>query len=733
MPPILLLALAFVAYFNADHEEFFFDDNKDVLVDPRHEPSAGHALRTFWREQLRSDAPLTYLSFALNHAMNRMLGHRDADVTGFLAVNIAIHGLNAILLYWMVRSLLARLVIPTDRAGWIALAAAVVFVVHPINASSVAYIIQRRGSLATTFCLLAVLSYLRARVPTPFPPGAGADARGTVRPGQGRRKRPEPDEGTAADAAVAAASWPASRIALAAAVPICCWLSFRSKNMGLVTPVILLAVEFCLQAGRQRVRVRRLAWFAAGLAACIAIMFAFLWQRGLFDPGQAALKSFGDDVTWGAWAHWLTESRVFVHYWKLLVLPLPWWSCIDHNFDVSRSLWDPAALLAVVFHVALLVAGLGAVLRGHALAGLGILWFYIALIPYAVLPQAELMVEYKTYLPAVGVMLILGQVLVLLQHRVPMRWQVPAVVVIAGALLMTTICRNRVYQTTLALWADAVAKSPEHPRARYNYADALGRAGRFDEAIVQYEAALRLGSRTPQVQPLMPQIYNNLGIALLKHRRYTEAIQRFEQALEIEPRYAKVHNNLGSALCEVGRRPEAVKHFREACRLEPDFAQARENLATTLTEMGDEALQREQVDEAVVYYGEALRVMPTLPEAHFGLGNALARQGSLDEAAGAYRQAIRVRPDFAEAHTHLGNVLVLRGDKPRAIACYGEALRFRPDLVAARFGLANLLAEMGKTAEAIGQYEEILRLKPDHQPSRARLSALLGQTSRPSM
>lgn len=730
MPPILLLVLAFVAYFNADHEEFFFDDNKDVLVDPGYAPSAGHALRTFWREQLSSDAPLTYLSFALNHAMNRALGHRDADVTGFLAVNIAIHGLNAVLLYWMVRSLLARLAIPADRTVWIALAAAVVFVVHPINASSVAYIIQRRGSLATTFCLLAVLCYLRARAPTPSSPDTRSDARGGAPPVRGRQKRPPADQRTTADVA-RAASWPASRIALAAAVPICCWLSFRSKNMGLVTPVILLAVEFCLRAARRRIRARHLVWLAAGLSGCIAIMLAFLWQRGLFDPGQAALKSFGEGVTWGAGAHWLTESRVFVHYWKLLLLPLPRWSCIDHGFEVSLSMWDHGALLAVVFHVVLLVVGLAAVVRGHALAGLGILWFYIALIPYALLPQAELMVEYKTYLPAIGVMLILGQVLVLLQHRVAMRWQVPAVIVIAGVLLITTICRNRVYQTTLALWEDAVAKSPEYPRPRYNYADALGRAGRFDEAILQYEAALRLASRLPQVRPLTPQIYNNLGIALLKQRRHTEAIRRFEQALEIEPRYAKVHNNLGSALCEVGRRAEAVEHFREACRLEPDFAQARENLATTLTEMGDEALQREQLDEAVVYYGEAVRVMPALPQAHFGLGNALVRQGSLDEAAGAYREAIRIQPDFAEAHTHLGNVLVLQGHKPQAVASYGEALRHRPDLVAARFGLANLLAEMGELTEAIGQYEEILRLKPDHQPSRVRLNALLGTTSQP--
>ncbi len=699
------MLISAVTYVNADHEVFLFDDNKDVLTNPMHTRSVGEAFRVFGREQLSSDAPLTYLTFALTHAFNRAVGLPGADVTSFLVVNVAIHAVNAWLVYLLVRALFRQAAPDRPAPAWVPLAVAVLFAVHPIHASSVAYIIQRRGLLATTFCLLAVLSWLRGRSFRRMERAAPASAPGPA-------SRPL----TGHWGSTGAIAWAA--VALA-----CCWLSFRSKNMGIIAPLVILAVELCLRAAERRLGLRQALCLAGAAGLCGTAMLLFLWSRGLLDPRRLEISPFGENADWGPWAHFLTECRVFVHYGKLLLLPLPRWSCIDHSFAVSRSLLDHYAVAAAALHGVLLAAVVPLAARRRAPAAVGILWFYIALVPYAVLPQAEIFVEYKTYLPSVGLALIVAEVLRTLAGRVAIRWLAPAVAIAGAALFTTTLYRNRIYRSPLALWADAAAKAPGHARPHYNYALALHGANRLDEAIAEYEQALRLN-------PRVPQIHNNLGISLMKRRRLSDAIRRFEEAIRLDPRFASAHNNLGSAMYEAGDRVRAADCYREALRLAPDYADARHNLATTLAELGEAALAQGDADRAVACLRESVQVLPSMAELHFALGNALAAGGSLEDAGECYRQAIRQKPGYAEAHTHLGNVLTLQGRRPEAIASFRDALRHNPALVAARFGLANLLAESGQIDEAVRQYEEILRLDPNHPHARARLEAARGHQPR---
>lgn len=694
LPPAFLVLVSCVAYVNAGHKAFLFDDAKDVLTNPSYDPTLAAAFQRFWRERSTSDAPLTYLTFAVNHAFNRAIGIHRADLTGFLVVNVLIHAINACLVYFLVRALLARLSPAPSDAVWIPLATAVLFAVHPMHASSVAYVIQRRGSLAAMFYLLAVLAYLRARGLPPQRWGRGS-------------------------------AWPWTRIAAAVAVPVCYWLSISAKSTGLTLPLVLLVIELCLQLRTHRLRLRHVPWIVASLGVAVVGLFAFLWRHGLFDPTRLTIKPFGDNADWGPWAHFLTESRVFVHYWKLLLLPLPRWSCIDHGFQVSRSLLDHYAIIAVALHGALLALGVLAALKRYTLAAIGIAFFYIALIPYVLLPQAELMVEYKTYLASVGLALIVAEGLSRLNGRVPMKWQVP-VVAVAGALLLgTTLERNRIYQSPIALWSDAVAKSPDVARPHYNLADALVEANRPAEALAHYAEAMRLA-------PGIPHIANNFGIALLKLKRPDEAARQFEEAIRLDPGHARAHNNLGTALYELGRPQEAVQQYREALRLQPDNTQARYNLASTLVELADALSRQGKTDEAIARYREAATTMPGDAAIRFRLGNALAQMGRLDDAIRSYKEAVRLKPDYAEALTNLGNTQVLKGQDFQALQSFQNAVKTNPRLVAAHSGLAYVLEKQGRVGEAIAQYEQVLQIDPNHARARAALDALISAQTRPT-
>ena len=74
----------------------------------------------------------------------------------------------------------------------------------------------------------------------------------------------------------------------------------------------------------------------------------------------------------------------------------------------------------------------------------------------------------------------------------------------------------------------------------------------------------------------------NLGTALTLARKFDEAIYEFQQAIRIDPSYANAHNNLGNVLLAQGKVDEAIREFREVVRLQPDSPSAAANLAAAL-------------------------------------------------------------------------------------------------------------------------------------------------------
>jgi tetratricopeptide (TPR) repeat protein len=699
LPYALLIGLAAVAYVNAGHPTFFFDSAGTLIENPR-TIDLGGTWRRFWETPLAADEQLSHLTFAFSYALNRALGRPGFGVAGFLVFNVLLHALNTCLVFVLTRTLL-RLVQP-DRPTAVAIpiVVAALFAVHPMHGSSVAYIAQRRGMLATTFYLFGTLAYLRGR-----------------RPGRANAGRP---------------------VLLGATVLVCWWLGYRAKSVGLTLPLALLALEFCLRANDPAALRRYWRYLGSGLAVCLAAGLVFLWSRGLLAPReQAGYLAPGP--------HFLTEARVFVQYWKLLILPLPGWMSIDHDFSISTSLFEPRVLAALALHAVLLVAAVFAAKRRYTLAAAGILWFYVTLLPYALVPQSELFVEYKTYLPSIGLVLILADFVRRWADRAGVRACSGAIGAAVVVLLGLTLHRNRVYQSDLALWSDAVAKSPHRLRPRVNLANSLAKLGRADEAMAQLTAAL-------QIAPHSYTAHTGLGLALVEKGRLEEARQQYEAALAAKPDYVEAHidlalllarqgrldeanahyeqalhddpesdeahNNLAVNLARQGRTAEAVDHLVTALRLNPEYAEAHCNLALTLVKLG-------RTDEAIAHYQEAIKLDPRNVPAHYKLGEALAAQGKTDDAIAQYRHALQLKPDLAPAHCALGDALRSRREFEGALRHYREAVRLEPSYADAHYGRGQVLEDLGRPTEAAAAYQQVLRVNPEHAAARARLEALV--------
>lgn len=108
-------------------------------------------------------------------------------------------------------------------------------------------------------------------------------------------------------------------------------------------------------------------------------------------------------------------------------------------------------------------------------------------------------------------------------------------------------------------------------RVHNNLGVVQSRAGRLDQAGVEYARALELDPRFPA------PLYNR-GLDHLTSGRAREALEDLEAALALYPSDAWALNNHGLARLRLGERERALESFRKALAIDPDFETAKANL-----------------------------------------------------------------------------------------------------------------------------------------------------------
>ena len=621
---VLITAICLTVYSNTLNAPFHFDDNAVIIENPivkdlgfMVNPSEAKFHEGLFKYELFRRRYVGYLTFALNYRMHKL------NVAGYHVVNLYIHIINALMVYWLVVLTFRTPFLSSSplgmRSNQIALFAGLLFACHPVQTQAVNYIWQRVTLLATTFYVLSLVMYIKWRLIS--------NKTGSF--------------------------FPRMPLLFYFGSLISAVLAMKTKEIAFTLPVVILLYELMFFDGYLK---KRFVYLVPLLLTMLII------PASLLGPDTSIGELISDvstatrvDADISRWDYLVTQFAVIVTYIRLIFLPIN--QNLDYDYPIYNTFLAPEVFSS--FLLLFCIFGLGVYLFLNSknrnstfrLIAFGIFWFFITLsVESSFIPLINVIFEHRMYLPSVGFSIALTSVVFLLLNKFGKRkLHTCGVAIFTTVIIVLSVfsySRNNVWSSEIALWQDCVEKSPKKVRPHNNLGVALDNQNRTEEAMEHYLQALR-------IKPDFVDAYSNLGNALYKQGRTKEAIKRYLQALRIRPDYEKTHYNLANALKKQGRTKEAIEHYLQALQINPDYVDARFNLGNTLDKQG-------RTREAVEQYLHVLRIKPDFVEAHINMGNALLRKGDTKGSISHFREALRIKPDYVPAKINLKKVLMMQ-------------------------------------------------------------------------
>ncbi len=200
--------------------------------------------------------------------------------------------------------------------------------------------------------------------------------------------------------------------------------------------------------------------------------------------------------------------------------------------------------------------------------------------------------------------------------------------------------------------------------------------------------------------------YYNKGNALATLDKYSEAIDCFDKAIELNPNHARAYSNKGNALYDLDNYSEAIDCFDKAIELNPNHAHAYSNKGNALYDLGKHS-------EAIDWFDQAIKLNPNYAPAYINKGNALYDLGKYSEAIDCFDKAIELNPNHAPAYCNKGTVLATLDNYSEGIDCFDKAIELNPNLAQTYSNKGNALHNLGKHSEAIVCFDKAIFLVPN--------------------
>lgn len=371
----LLLALTFAIYLPGLAGEFIFDDYENIasnqsshLADLSAE-SIGRVLDSGVSSRL--GRPLAMLSFGLNTYFTGL------DPFYFKLTNLVLHLCNGAALYFLVKCL-AQLRTDSSRPApcsisTFALLVTALWLLHPLNVSTVLYAVQRMTMMAALASTCTLLLYCHFRLKDPR---------------------------SISDTVLRLLS-----------LSILVLLGVLSKENAVLSIAMLLLLEryFLAPANRAPNQYQQL-FLRIGIVCFVLIPCVLALVVLIRDPAMLVGDYSTRDYSWQQRA--LTQTRVLWNYIHWIALPDTLDLTFYHdNYNYSRGLLTPPTTLLAGVTLVALGALAWAVRERLPFVSFGIAFFFAGHLLESTVIDLELMFEHRNYLPSFGLLLALVSLL----------------------------------------------------------------------------------------------------------------------------------------------------------------------------------------------------------------------------------------------------------------------------------------------------------------------------------
>ncbi len=673
---LLIIFIPSLLYFHTYKSPFHLDDistivdrplikNSGIFFDEDNPHGAG------FRGIFNNRVFLLY-SFALNYNLGGL------NVFGYHLVNVIIHLIVSILLYFLVKEILISQASNTCQYGeirfqhsnTIPLLASLLFSVHPLQTESVTYISSRSSLAVTLFFLLSLLSFIKGSALF-FKPlkeirhkiyivgylffgilffllGLGFKETIVVLPlifflyilfFHSRQIR--------LSKKVLGSIFLLIFLLLVHAAGFLMY----SKEIGRLTKIYQTSEfqEKSIQKATVRLKgikkerhpILNLLYFSTDKPNILTNIYHSIYSRGqyVYNVGK---NSYSEKV------YFLSELEIIVFYYlKLLFLPFN--QSVFPDFPAFNTEHWKTLIGALFIIVLLSIYCLSSNLR---LISFSFFWCVITIMPYAsFIPLTDLVSEHRTYLPNIGFFIVVSTGLAALLTSKKRLIYLSFILAILISASMLTLKRNFIWQSEIFLWEDAVKKAPVHIKSINALGVAYMSAGENDKARSVFQKGLNIDPFNHKFHTNMGIIFKNngdldraeeqfklaaliskeylafinLGSIYLERDLYYQAIQEFNKALRYKPDSYLSYFYLGNAYNDLKDYKNALQHFEKSVELNPDFARGYNNLGYSYWNLGKH-------DQAYEWFVKAMNKQPELPTPYLNIGNYFLFKGNEKQA-----------------------------------------------------------------------------------------------------
>jgi protein O-mannosyl-transferase len=447
-----------LAYLSGINGPFIFDDAPNITSNSLIRIGDSFSLNQLINATFSGSAgplkrPVAVLSFIINYYFSG-----GYAASAYKLTNIAIHCVNAILAFILCLQLLKRSTISSDKAFnhkavfLFASGISLLWALHPINLTSVLYIVQRMTSLSTLFSLGCIILYLSAR-------------NRWLKQGFSRRVG-----------------------SLLTASVISLLLALFSKENAVLIPLIIVLIELVLYSKEKpwslihqlSKQIKLISFVVIAALAIAALWWAIDYASGGFNNRPFTMLE-----------RILTESRVLCFYISLILIPrINGFGLFHDDIAISTSLLSPWTTLTSIIFILGLLATAFYYRKKNPLFSLGIGWFFVGHLLESTFFALEIAHEHRNNLPSIGIIIAAFALIPLV--KIDSKKVVLSVLFIALILGSTTWLRAKQWGNYQTLAYYEAEHHPESPAIQALLSNAAHQAGDVEIATEAIKKAMTL-------------------------------------------------------------------------------------------------------------------------------------------------------------------------------------------------------------------------------------------------